>query len=116
MDKRNLFLVVIGIIAILLSSYAFITNNADILLIVEVKFIIGFIVGIMLIHGVLAFREKRKVLGLFYIFVTLIMFTVLLLNNSINMNGILLYSFLCLVLGLPIVMIVTIVNHINTKK
>lgn len=58
---HKLFQIMIGVIAILFSSYALITHNVDILLLPSIQFILGLIIATMLVSGVSAFRRKRRI-------------------------------------------------------
>lgn len=111
-----MFLIIIGVIAILFSSYALITHNADILLLSPIQFILGFIIVLMLVSGVSAFRGKRKGLGLFYIFVTLFMFTVILLNNTMSIDGLTPVIIMYVVIGVPIGVMIIFSHYLETKN
>ncbi|MFD2923155.1 hypothetical protein [Halobacillus naozhouensis] len=116
MLKNILFQIIIGVITILFSSYALITHNEDILLLPFIQGILGFIIVVMLACGISAFRRKRKGLGLFFTFVTIFLFTIALLNNTMAIEGIIPILAMYIVFGVPIGIIVMLAHRVNTRN
>ena len=116
MLKHQLFRIIIGVITILFSSYALITHNINILLLPSVQFIFGLITATTLVSGVSAFREKRIGLGFFFIFETLFMFTVILLNNTMRIEGLTSVLVMYIVCGVPIGVLVMFAHRLETKS
>ncbi|MFB4166822.1 hypothetical protein [Virgibacillus sp. JSM 102003] len=116
MLKNILFRIAIGVITILFSSYALITHNEYILLLPSVQLYLGLIAATMLVTGVSALHERRKRLGLFFTFVSLFIIVVILLNNSVTIEGIIPVIALFFFLGIPIGIIAMFTQRMHNKS
>lgn len=116
MLKNILFQFAIAVITILFSSYALITHNGDILLLPSVQFCLGLIAATMSVTAVSALRKKRKRLGSFFTFVSLFIIVVILLNNSMTIEGIIPVMALFLFLSIPIGIIAMFSQGMHNKS
>ncbi|MFZ3579570.1 hypothetical protein [Virgibacillus sp. DJP39] len=116
MLNKKVLSIIIGVITTLFSSFALITHNDELLLLPSIQLIFGLVTADMLVSGISAFRGKRKGLGLFFTFITLFMLTVVILNNTMTIEGIIPVIALYMFFGVPIGIIAMFAHRINTRN
>lgn len=94
--------VFMGIFAVLFLSYILITDNQNLLLSPIVQMIMGLVSATMLVSGIAALRNKSKKIGSFYTFVTLFILIVIILNNTMTIDGLIPVAVIYIVGGVPI--------------
>ncbi|MDL4842354.1 hypothetical protein [Aquibacillus rhizosphaerae] len=115
MIHNKLIQILMGVITTLLLSYALISSNVEYLLLPYIQGVLGFIIVVMFIEGLSAFKQKRKGLGLFFIFLTLFMFTVIILNNTITVEGVIPLFILYVLFGVPIGIVAMFAYSLDNK-
>ena len=114
MLNRKILSIVVGVITTLFVSFALITQNGDLLVTPFLQLILGLVTADVLVSGISAFRRKSKGLGLFFTFITLLfMLSVIILNNTMTMEGTVPVITIYIVFGVPIGIIAMFVHRIN---
>ncbi|WP_407271758.1 hypothetical protein [Radiobacillus sp. PE A8.2] len=116
MFNKKTFSIIVGVIATLFSSYALITQNHEFLLLPFVQLILGLVTANSLVDAILAFRRNSTRLGLFFTFITLFMLTVIILNNTMTIEGILPVLALYIIFGVTIGIIAMFARSIETRS
>lgn len=115
MFSKKIFSIIIGVITTLFASFALIIKNAELLLLPLIQLIMGVVTAITLVDGISSFRWKRNRLGLFFTFITLFLFTVIILNNTMTIEGIFPAIAMYIVFGVPIGIIALFTPRISTR-
>ncbi|MFC7320030.1 hypothetical protein [Halobacillus campisalis] len=116
MLNKTILSIFVGVITTLFVSFALITQNDDLLLKPFIQLILGLITANVLVSGISAFHRKSKGLGLFFTFITLFMLSVIILNNTMTIEGIIPVMIIYIVFGVPIGIIAMFVHRINTRN
>ncbi|WP_042221573.1 hypothetical protein [Oceanobacillus manasiensis] len=107
--------IIVGILTMIFSSFALLTHNADLLLLPPIQFILGLVTAGMLVSGITSFRNKTIGTGLFFTFITLFLLSVIILNNTMTMEGFIPVLTMFIVFGVPIGIIGMFANRINVR-
>ncbi len=113
---KKLFSIIVGSITALFSSLALITHNGELLLSPAIQIILGLATGSTVVDGISAFRKKRQGLGLFFTFITLFMLTVIILNNTMTIDGIIPVLTLYIIFGIPLGILAMLAHRIDTRS
>lgn len=116
MLNKRLFSISVGVLTTLFASFALITQNGGLLLLPLIQIIFGLVIANTLVEGISAFRRKRNGLGLFITFITLFMLTVIILNNTMTIEGMIPVFTMYIVFGIPIGIIALVAQRINTRS
>lgn len=111
-----MFSAIIGFITALFASFSLITQNGDLLLQPLLQLILGVVTANSLVNGISSFHSKRRGLGLFFAFITLFMLTVIILNNTMTIEGIIPVIAMYILFGVPIGIIAMFVHRINNRN
>lgn len=116
MLNKILLSIFVGVITTVFSSYAFISHNEELLLLPAIQLILGLATANMIVSGISAFRSRKKGLGLFFTFIALFLFTVIILNNTMTIEGIIPVLVMLIIGGVPIGIIAMFAYRINNRS
>ncbi|TGB04930.1 hypothetical protein [Halobacillus salinus] len=116
MLNRKILSIFVGVVTTLFVSFTLITQNDDLLVTPFIQYIFGLVTANVWVSGISAFRRKKKGLGLFFTFITLFMLSVIILINTMTIEGIIPVITIYIVFGVPIGTIAIFVHRINTSN
>lgn len=116
MSTKDKLFISLGLVSLLFTCFVLLMNKADWLLIPAVQGAIGFIIASMIIASIRAFREKRKTLAIFFLFVTILQSIIIVNNNNMSLDGAMMVLFLWIIVGLQIIIISTMIDRKSHKN